>query len=172
MRVVFTDADGASDSVAWTVRVPRTTTTNRAPTATRSSPTQEDVSVPTGLTQTFVARASDPDNNLTSFRWYVNGVLEASNSLSPTGSVTGEFSHRFVKPGSYTVRATLADSNGLSDSASWDVVVKGPDLTTCAAPAGSSRGGCDASDGRVPPGEAVADVQQTSACVGLPLCAQ
>ena len=118
-------------------------TTNRAPTVTRFSPTQEDVSVPTGLTQTFVARASDPDNNLTSFRWYVNGVLEASNSLSPTGSVTGEFSHRFVKPGSYTVRATLADSNGLSDSASWDVEVKGPDLTTCAAPAGSSRGGCE-----------------------------
>ena len=143
VRVVFTDADGASDSVAWTVRVPSQATTNRAPTATRFSPTQEDVSVPTGLTQTFVARASDPDNNLTSFRWYVNGVLEASNSLSPTGSVTGKFSHRFVKPGSYTVRATLTDSNGLSDSASWDVEVKGPDLTTCAAPAGSSRGGCE-----------------------------
>ena len=140
VRVVFTDSEGASDSVTWTVRVQNT---NRAPTVTRSSPTQEDVSIPTGLTQGFIARATDPDSNISRWEWFIDGVSQDRQSLAQTGDITRQFSRRFVTPGSYTVRVTFSDTGGLSDSVSWDVEVKGPDLTTCAAPAGSSQRSCD-----------------------------
>ena len=112
---------------------------NSAPSVARSSPTQEDVSIPTGLTQTFMARATDPDDNLESFEWFVNDVSQDGQSPALTGDIIRRFSHRFAKPGSYTVKATFTDSNGLSDSVSWDVDVKGPDLTTCPATPGSAQ---------------------------------
>ena len=118
---------------------------NRAPTVGRSSPANPGLSIPTGLSQTFTARATDPDSNISRWKWSIDGVSQGGQSVALTGDITREFSHRFVSPGSYTVMVTFTDAGGLSDSASWDVQVKGPDLTTCAAPTGSSQRGCDGS---------------------------
>ena len=106
-------------------------------------PFPQDVSLISGFTQTFVARASDQDDNITEWEWFVDDVSRSRLTFAPTGIVTGQVNIQFIKPGSHTVKATFTDSTGLSDSISWDVEVKGPDLTTCAAPSGSSQRGCD-----------------------------
>ena len=123
VTATFTDKDGESDSVSWTVSV-----TNRPPTASLVSP-ETPLSLNTGDSQTFEASGSDPDNNLKSYEWFVNGTSEDSGtwgtlfSPTPTGTVAKRFSHTFSASGSYTVTATFTDTEGSSDSASWTVEV-------------------------------------------------
>ena len=84
----------------------------------------------TGDRQTFTARATDPDNNLKSYSWFVKDRSEESSPIwfgvLPTGSATDDFSHTFGTAGPYTVKATFTDKGGLSDSVSWTVVVRDP----------------------------------------------
>ena len=123
----FTDTEGLSGSVTWTVTV---TTSNRAPSVSRVSPSSALVSLYTGDRQTFTARATDPDNNLKSYSWFVKDRSEESSpfwfGVLPTGSATDDFSHTFGTAGPYTVKATFTDKGGLSDSVSWTVVVRDP----------------------------------------------
>ena len=123
----FTDTEGLSGSVTWTVTV---TTSNRAPSVSRVSPSSALVSLYTGDRQTFTARATDPDNNLKSYSWFVKDRSEESSpfwfGFLPTGSATDDFSHTFGTAGPYTVKATFTDKGGLSDSVSWRVVVRDP----------------------------------------------
>ena len=122
----FTDTEGLSGSVTWTVTV---TTSNRAPSVTPVSP-PSPVSLYTGDRQTFEASASDPDDNLKSYEWFVKDRSEESSPIwfgvLPTGSATDDFSHTFGTAGPYTVKATFTDKGGLSDSVSWTVVVIDP----------------------------------------------
>ena len=120
----------------------RADTTNRAPTVTPSSPTYQLLSEPTGMSLTFAARATDPDNNLSSYEWFVNDVSIYSGPLPLTGDVTvRSLPIQFVKPGSHKVKITFTDSTGLSDSVTWDVEAKGPDLRTCPGESGSAQRG-------------------------------
>ena len=122
----FTDTEGLSGSVTWTVTV---TTSNRAPSVTPVSP-PSPVSLYTGDRQTFEASATDPDDNLKSYEWFVKDRSEESSPIwfgvLPTGSATDDFSHTFGTAGPYTVKATFTDKGGLSDSVSWTVVVIDP----------------------------------------------
>ena len=123
------------------------------PTVTPSSPTYQLLSEPTGMSLTFAARATDPDNNLSSYEWFVNDVSIYSGPLPLTGDVTvRSLPIQFVKPGSHKVKITFTDSTGLSDSVTWNVEAKGPDLTTCPGESGSAQ------RGSVPYGGAMVDL--------------
>ena len=125
VEATFTDKGGRSGSVTWTVEV-----TNRAPVISSATPPPSStVSLTMGDSQTFEATVSDPDNNLKSWDWSVDGASEDSGtwgtlfSSTPTGSVTKSFSHTFSTAGSYTVKATFTDTEGDSDSEEWTVQV-------------------------------------------------
>ena len=120
--------------------------TSHPPAAVGVSPLPRDVSLISGFTQTFVARASDQDSNISEWEWFVDDVSRTQRSIAHTGSATSQVNIQFIKPGSHTVKATFTDSTGLSDSFSWDVDVTGPDLTTCPDAAGSAKGGCQGTD--------------------------
>ena len=122
VTVTFTDAEGESDSVSWSVAVCCAAPANQAPTVSRVSPSSP-VSLTAGDRQTFSARATDADNNISQWEWYVNGQSRGGQSLSLTGSITRSFSHTFSSPGNYTVTVTFADADGESDSVSWSVAV-------------------------------------------------
>ena len=125
VKATFTDTEGESDFTEWTVTV---IDPNRAPSVSRVSPSSP-VSLDTDDRQTFRARASDPDDNLKRYEWFVNGRSEDSGVwrlFLPTGSVTKDFSHRFPTAGNYTVKATFTDTEGESDSTEWTVTVKDP----------------------------------------------
>ena len=102
---------------------------NVDPTVTRDSP-PSPVSLYTGDRQTFTASATDPDNNLKSYEWFVGDRSQESSPIwfgaLPTGSATDDFSHTFSSAGRYTVTATFTDAAGGSDSVSWTVVVIDP----------------------------------------------
>ena len=110
-------------------------------------PFQQDVSLISGFTQTFVARASDQDGNISEWEWFVDDVSRSRLSFALTGIVTSQVNIQFIKPGSHTVKATFTDSTGLSDSFSWEVEVRGPDLTTCPGESGTARRGSVPYDG-------------------------
>ena len=95
---------------------------NRTPTVSRISPSSAAVSLTTGDSQTFSARATDADDNISQWEWYV-GQSQGGQSLSLTGSITRSFSHTFSSAGSYTVTVTFTDADGASDSVSWSVAV-------------------------------------------------
>ena len=96
---------------------------NQAPTVFRVSPSSAAVSLNAGDSQTFSARATDPDDNISQWEWYVNNQSRGGQSLSPTGSITRSFSHTFSGAGNYTVTVTFTDLDGESDSVSWSVAV-------------------------------------------------
>ena len=125
VEATFTDKGGRSGSVTWTVEV-----TNRAPVISSATPPPSStVSLTTGDSQTFEATVSDPDNNLKSWDWSVDGASEDSGtwgtlfSSTPTGSVTKSFSHTFSTAGAHTIKATFTDTEGDSDSEEWTVQV-------------------------------------------------
>ena len=104
---------------------------NRAPTVSRVSPTSSSLTLTTGASQTFTARATDADSNITSYAWTVNGRgVGNSGSLALTGEVSQTFTHPFSFPGAHTVKATFTDDEGASGSASWTVGVAAPPQPT------------------------------------------
>ena len=128
VTATFTDDDGSSASVSWTVQV----TDNRAPEVSRVSPTLEEVSLETGGVQTFTARATDADNNLSKWQWVASRHIsllpdekhtEPEASFTLTGDISKTFSHTFGTAGTWTVTATFTDSEGESGSAAWTVEV-------------------------------------------------
>ena len=129
VTVTFTDDEGESGTAEWRAEVEDPS--NSAPSVSRVSPSSPSspVSLDTGDRQTFRARASDPDDNLKRYEWFVNGRSEDSGVWQvflPTGSVTKDFSHRFSTVGNYTVKATFTDTEGESDFTEWTVTVIDP----------------------------------------------
>ena len=138
VRVEFTDSDGATGSTSWRVEVqepqpdPETPTSNSAPSVTIASPVSP-VHLETGETRTFIARATDPNNNLTKWKWVVDkhdslldGHQEPEASFTSTGRILKSFRHTFPDDGTYTVTVTFIDSSGESDSEEWRVEVEDP----------------------------------------------
>ena len=117
------ESNNAHISSPFRVAAPRA---NVAPTASRVSPSQRIISRPLGSTQTFRAQGADPDANISSITWLVEGRVESGLSLDLTGSVTRSFAHTFNDAGDYLVQAVFTDANGESDSVIWDVEVPLP----------------------------------------------
>ena len=118
VKATFTDDEGASGSVSWTVGVGDSTEpANRAPSVSRVSPTSSSLTLTTGASRTFTARATDPDANITSYEWTVNGRgVGNSGTLTDTGNVSQTFTHPFSSSGTYTVKATFTDDEGAGAS--------------------------------------------------------
>ena len=111
------------DQQGWSVGVYTVTVRNRAPSVTRLSPSASSISLTAGDRQTFSARATDADGNLSEWDWFLNGVSQNGQSLAPTGNITRTFTHTFSTPGTYTVESRFTDREGASDSATWSVTV-------------------------------------------------
>ena len=100
---------------------------NSVPTVSRVTPTSSSLTLTTGASRTFQARATDPDSDITSYEWTVNGSgVGNSGTLTATGDVTRTYSRTFSSSGTYTVRVEFTDSDGASGSISWRVVVSAP----------------------------------------------
>ena len=125
VTVTFTDSDGESGAAEWRVEVEDPP--NRAPSVSRVSP-RATAYVATGDV-TFTATATDPDDNLKSYEWFVDDTSEDDGSwllVLPTGAVTRTFTHNFPDAGAYTVKVTFTDDEGLSASVSWTVTAVEP----------------------------------------------
>ena len=103
---------------------------NRAPTVSPVPPSASSITLETGDQRTFEATASDPDDNLTKWKWDVDkhlslrhGHQEPEEIFTATGSITKSFSHTFPDDGTYTVTVTFTDSEGLAGAAEWTVKV-------------------------------------------------
>ena len=100
---------------------------NRPPTVSRVPTTPSSLTLTTGASRTFTARATDPDSNITSYEWTVNGRgVGNSGTLTDTGDVSQTFTHTFASPGTHTVKATFTDDEGAGGSVSWTVRVAAP----------------------------------------------
>ena len=120
VTVTFTDFDGESGTAEWRAEVEDPP--NRAPSVRRLSLYRTGY-VATGDV-TFTATATDPDDNLKSYEWFVDDTSEDDGSwllVLPTGAVTRTFTHTFPDAGTYTVKVTFTDDEGLSASVSWTV---------------------------------------------------
>ena len=120
---------------------------NRAPTVSPVPPSASSITLETGDQRTFEATASDPDGNLTKWKWDVDkhgspfdSHHEREVSFASTGRITKSFSHTFPDDGTYTVTVTFTDSEGLTGAAEWTVkVFDGPVSLICGVePIGSS----------------------------------
>ena len=118
---------------------------NRAPSVSKVTPTSASVSLYVGNSQTFEASANDPDDNLTSWDWSIDGTSENNGRFgfwpfynSPTGTVTKEFTHTFSSAGTYTVEATFTDKGARSGSVTWTVeVINRAPVISSASPSSS-----------------------------------
>ena len=111
------------DQQGWNVGVYNVTVRNRAPSVTRVSPSSASIFLPTGARQTFSARATDADANISQWDWFVDGVSQNGQSLALTGDISRTFTHTFRTVGTYMVEARFTDLEGDSDSATWTVRV-------------------------------------------------
>ena len=118
---------------------------NRVPAVSKVTPTSASVSLYVGNSQTFEASANDPDDNLISWDWSIDGTSEDSGRFefllidnSPTGTVTKEFTRTFSSAGTYTVEATFTDKGGRSGSVTWTVeVINRAPVISSASPSSS-----------------------------------
>ena len=120
LKSTFTDSGGLSVSHTWDVEV---TEPNRPPSVARVTPSASTVTLNVGEHQTFSARATDADANISEWDWFLDGVSQNGQSLALTGDITRTFTHTFPTAGTYTVEAEFTDLDGESDSVTWRVVV-------------------------------------------------
>ena len=120
VKATFTDTDSRSGSTSWQVTVSDSTQPNRAPTITRVSP-PSPVSLTTDDSQTFSASATDPDNNISEWEWYLDDESQGGQLLELTGSISRSVSYTFSTAGTYTVEVEFTDLDLESDSFSWTV---------------------------------------------------
>ena len=111
------------DQQGWNVGVYNVTVRNRPPTVTRVSPSSASIFLNAGERQTFSARATDADANISEWGWFLDGVAQNGQSLALTGDITRTFSHTFSTAGTYTVEAEFTDLDGEYDSVTWRVAV-------------------------------------------------
>ena len=123
VTVTFTDSDGESGTAEWRAEVEDPP--NRAP-RVRHGRVSPFATVSVDVT--FTATATDPNDNLKSYEWTVDGTSEDDGSwlILPTGTVTRTFTHNFSTAGEYTVKVTFTDDEGLPASFSWRVTAVEP----------------------------------------------
>ena len=104
---------------------------NRAPTiADDFSPSTESIILFAGRSQTFEARATDPDGNISSVVWHVDDLVVwdpgSIASIALTGDFPSSYDHTFSAPDTHTVKVTFTDAEGATASHTWTVQVDPP----------------------------------------------
>jgi PKD repeat protein len=108
--LTVTDAQGATS--ASSIVITTTAAANKPPVAAVGASTLQGIAP---LTVTFLSSGSfDPDGTLAAFHWTFGNGASASGAY-PT--------YTFTTPGTYTVRLTVTDNLGLTDSKTLTVVV-------------------------------------------------
>ena len=122
VKASFTDAANSTGSTTWRVTV-TDPQSNEAPRITSTSPSRR-ITVEEDDRETFSFTATDDDNNINEWSYYVDGKLEGGQSLSPTGSISTSFSYRFTRDGVVDVELEVTDSDGETDDYEWEVTVE------------------------------------------------
>ena len=125
IEAFYRDADRTEVSIYWTVAVVKPPPSNRPPSAKKVSPLQS-LQLRPGDSQTFEVRATDRDANLSSWEWSVNGAMQNGESFSLTEEDSRTISYTFSTKGTHEIEIIYRDSDGASDSVSWDVLVEPP----------------------------------------------
>ncbi|MFN8125471.1 MAG: PKD domain-containing protein [Candidatus Nanopelagicales bacterium] len=108
VRLTVTDDKGATDTLAKSVTVSKP-----------NSPPKADLSVTTDARTATVdgTASSDPDGPIATYRW------EWSDGAVDSGATAG---HTFVAGGTYSVKLTVTDESGATDSATKSLTVGAP----------------------------------------------
>lgn len=110
VRLTVTDNAGATGSASSLVTVSAPTTTNLAPVARFAQSCS-------GLACTFTDQSYDNDGTIASWAWdFGNGVTSSSRNPS----------YSYPSAGTYTVRLTVSDNMGATNTASATVTVSAP----------------------------------------------
>ena len=120
VKATFTDTASLSHSASWLVSV--SSQPIQDPSITNSSPSSP-VTLTTGDSQTFSVSATDPNNDIAEWYWYVDDAEEGGGALSRTGSISRTFSYTFSSAGTFTVKAEFLDELLQEDSVTWTVNV-------------------------------------------------
>ncbi len=94
------------------------------PVVSSSHPSQSNILLIHGESQTFTAEASDTDANLSGCEWYLNGAYMASHSMSGSNDADS-WQKTFPQKGTYVVECIAydADWNYSGNAATWTVTV-------------------------------------------------
>ena len=122
IKISFTDLADTTGSTTWRVTV-TDPQSNEAPRITSSSPSRR-ITVEEDDRETFSFTATDDDNNINEWSYYVDGKLEGGQSLSLTGSISTSFTHEFTRDGVFDVELEVTDSDGETDDYEWEVTVE------------------------------------------------
>ncbi|QDP95167.1 PKD domain-containing protein [Microlunatus elymi] len=109
VKLTVTDNDGATDSTTKTVTV--AVPVNQKPTAAFTT-TTDDLKV-----SVDGSGSSDPDGTISSYAW------DFGDGATDTGKTA---SHTYAAAGDYTVKLTVTDNDGATDSATKTVTVTAP----------------------------------------------
>ncbi|MCK4306782.1 T9SS type A sorting domain-containing protein [candidate division WOR-3 bacterium] len=117
--VVFDQQSNYSSPVTWNVHVK----SNSPPTASRYSPSSQNITITQGTNQTFTVKGTDTDGNLDGVEWYLDGSYQVTYSMSDSTDYD-DWSHTFNSTGTYIVEAIVFDQdNAYSSAVAWNVTV-------------------------------------------------
>jgi PKD repeat protein len=117
ISLTVTDNQGATNTVTHQVTVAGGTPVNQAPVAAFTSSVAN-------LVATFDGSGSTDDGTIASYAWDF-GDGASSTSMNPT--------HTYAGAGTFTVKLTVTDNGGLTNSVSHQVTTTAPGVTTLAA---------------------------------------
>jgi len=101
------------NSSLWSRVTHQVVVRNRGPRIDSSNPSSASLTIGAGSTQRFAVNASDPDGDILTYTWRVNGAVVGGNTNAFNFSGT---------PGGYVVNVTVSDGS-LSASREWTVTV-------------------------------------------------
>ena len=118
--IVFDQDNAYSSAVAWNVTV---NSANTPPSASRYSPSSQNITITQGTNQTFTVKGTDTDGNLDGVEWYLDGSYQVTYSMSDSTDYD-DWSHTFNSTGTYIVEAIVFDQdNAYSSAVAWNVTV-------------------------------------------------
>ena len=117
--VFIIDANGVPSVAKFIQILPNPT--NQPPSATITSPSTANVTIPAGQSVTFTGTASDPGGSIAQYAWVFPGGLPAKKAAM--GSNPGSQAVTFATPGVYTVSLTVVDNLGANNPSPPTVTV-------------------------------------------------
>ena len=134
VMVIVYDDEGGNTAYTWTVNITYPPT---APNISRNNPSSSVEAVLVGSSINFIVNATDVNNNLDQFKWYLNGSLLATHGASG-GSDSDNWPHTFNTDGTYTVKARIEDTDEFFDELTWTIHVEHEPTITRGSPSSGS----------------------------------